>query len=776
MKKIIVVNFLFISFMAFLGIYLLNPPDAAFMNVPYNQFSSGRAMKHLEVIAQKPHPIGSPEHTKVRNYIFNELSALELNPQIQTTSVINSKWRTPQKAGTVHNIIAKLPGTNNTKAILVAAHYDSVPNGPGASDDGIAVAAMLETLRSLKVSSALKNDAIFLFSDGEEFGLLGAKAFVDEHPWAKKVGTVLNFEARGNRGASLMFETGDNNGGLIREFAKAGVHPVASSLFSSIYKLLPNNSDFTMFKEVGISGLNFAFIDGLIYYHTQRDNLANASSRSLQHHGETMLGLIRRLGNLDLEHIQKPDAVFFNLIGSIFINYSEQWIVLLGIFTSLLFAGVVRVGLRQRQLTLKGIMAGFGVLLLSMASAAIAVNFVWWLIGNIHSGYQLIPQGDTYNSTLYVIAFVALTIGLTALWYNYAIKKTNIQNLSIGALLWWWIAMILTSIFLSGASYLFTWPLLFSLIGLLLIFAPKHKKSVLEKYIIVHSLLAVPGIILLSPIINLMFIALTINMSGVIVVMVVLLLGLLIPYLSLIASHHKWFLPLTTLLVSLIFLFAGSFTAGFDANHPKPNSIFYGLNADTGKAIWASADEKSDEWTSQFLSNKFEKNVLSEFLPMVSAQFINSPAPVVLLTPPKIEVLSNDLSDDIRTIRMHITSPRQARVMNISLDSETEVLAAQVNGKQIKYKSLPTTSKSPKPWGLDYFAFPTEGIELTLNIKATQALVLRAVDRSDELPQIPGKSFKPRPNYMMPTAFGYGVGNSTLVSKSFVLASDSNET
>ena len=258
--------------------------------------------------------------------------------------------------------------------------------------------------------------------------------------------------------------------------------------------------------------------------------------------------------------------------------------------------------------------------------------------------------------------------------------------------------------------------------------------------------------------------------------MVVLLLGLLIPYLSLIASHHKWFLPLTTLLVSLIFLFAGSFTAGFDANHPKPNSIFYGLNADTGKAIWASADEKSDEWTSQFLSNKFEKNVLSEFLPMVSAQFINSPAPVVLLTPPKIEVLSNDLSDDIRTIRMHITSPRQARVMNISLDSETEVLAAQVNGKQIKYKSLPTTSKSPKPWGLDYFAFPTEGIELTLNIKATQALVLRAVDRSDELPQIPGKSFKPRPNYMMPTAFGYGVGNSTLVSKSFVLASDSNET
>ena len=774
MRKITVVTFLFILFMAFLGIYQLNPPEAALINTPSGQFSSGRAMKHLEAIAQKPHPIGSLEHTKVRNYIFNELTALELNPEIQTTTVINPKWGIPLKAGTAHNIIAKLPGIENTKAVLVAAHYDSVPNAPGASDDGIAVAAMLETLRSLKASSPLKNDAIFLFSDGEETGLLGAKAFVDEHPWAKGVGAVLNFEARGNRGASLMFETGSNNGGLIQEFATAAPHPVASSLFSSIYKLLPNNSDFTVFKEAGIPGLNFAFIDGLIYYHTQRDNLANASSRSLQHHGETMLASIRRLGNLNLEHSQKPDAVFFNLIGSIFIHYSEQWIVPLSIFVTLLFAGVVRVGFRQRQLTWKGIAAGFGVLLSSTASAAIAVSLVWWLIGNIHSGYQLIPQGDTYNSTLYIIAFVALTITLTALWYNYARKRTNIQNLSIGALLWWWIAMVLTSVFLSGASYLFTWPLLFSLIGLLFIFASRHQKSVLEKHLIVHSLLAVPGIILLSPIIYLIFVALTINMSGVVVVMVVLLLGLLIPYLSLITTRYKWLLPSTTLLISLSFLLAGSFTAGFDANHPKPNSIFYGLNADVGRAIWASADEKPDEWTSQFLSDKFEKSVLTEYLPMVSTQFLNSPAPVASLTPPKIEPLSNDVSNGIRTIRMHITSPRQARVMNISLDSETKVLAARVNGKQIKDKSLPTASKSLKKWGLDYFAFPTEGIELTLSIKATQALVLRAVDRSDELPQISGTSFKPRPNYMMSTAFGSGVGNSTLVSKSFVLVSDSS--
>jgi hypothetical protein len=777
MYKSKIFTFLAILFLAFLGLSQLTPPAAVSAIAPLVEFSSSRAMGYLEAIAQKPHPIGSLEHTKVRDYIFNELTALKLTPQIQTTTVINPKWGTPFVAGTIHNLIAKLPGTHNTKAVLVVAHYDSVPNGSGASDDGVAVAAMLETLRALKVGSPLKNDAIFLFSDGEEPGLLGAKAFADEHSWAKEIGAVLNFEARGNRGASLMFETGSNNGGLIQEFAKAVPHPVASSLFSSIYKLLPNDTDFTIFKQAGISGLNFAFIDGLIHYHTQSDNLANVSDRSLQHHGETMLALTRRLGNVDLGQIHKPDAVFFNLIEPIFIHYSEQWVIPLSIFVTLLFAGVVRVGFKQKQLTLRRIVAGFGVLLSSMVSAAIAVSFVWWSIGLIHSEYQSIPQGDTYNSIFYLIAFVFLTIALTALWYNYAKKRTSIQNLCVGAMLWWWMAMILTSVFLPGASYLFTWPLLFSLMGLVFIFASKHQKNyVLEKHFVVLFLFAVPGIILLSPIIYLIFVALTVSMSGVVVVMVVLLLGLLIPHLYLMTTLNRWLLPSTTLLISLSFLIAGGFTAGFDANHPKPNSIFYGLNADTGTAIWASADKKPDEWTSQFLSNKFRKNVLTEYLPMESEQFLNSPAPVASLIPPKIKPISSDVSNGIRTIRMHITSPRQARVMNISVDSKTTVIATTVNGKQIKDKDFPTPNKSQKQWGLDYFAFPRKGIELTLKIEATQPLVLRAVDRTDELPQIPGKSFKPRPNYMMPTAFGAGVGNSTLVSKSFVLVGNSGST
>src|SRR5262249_23057660 len=152
--------------------------------------------------------------------IMKELSAAGLEPQLQQTIGINRAAR-PLRVGVVENILAKLKGTTDGKSVLLVSHYDSMPNSFGASDNGSGVAALLETLRALKTGPALKNDVVFLFSDGEESGLLGSKVFVDEHAWAKNIGVVLNLDARGNSGPAMMFETSEDNGWLIREFAKA---------------------------------------------------------------------------------------------------------------------------------------------------------------------------------------------------------------------------------------------------------------------------------------------------------------------------------------------------------------------------------------------------------------------------------------------------------------------------------------------------------------------------------------------------------------------------
>lgn len=761
MKKI--VTFLFIVFFALFGIYQLNPPNAAPSNAPLTEFSSGRAMKHLEVIAQKPHPIGSPQNIEVSNYILNELTALGLRPEVQETTVVNQSWGAPFVAGTVHNIVAKLEGTNNTKAILIAAHHDSVNNGPGASDDGAAVAAMLETARALKAGSPLKNDVIFLFTDGEEAGLLGAKAFVDEHPWAKDAGVVLNFEARGNSGPAIMFETSNQNGWLIQEFAKAAIHPVANSLTQSVYKFLPNDTDLTIFKQAGLTGLNFAYMNGVVYYHTASDNLENIDERSLQHHGNYALALTRHFGNLSLSDTQKGDAVYFDIFGSVLVHYSQVWVVPLTVLVVLLFVGIVVFGLRRKLLTFPGMALGFIALLLSAIATSVIVSFIWWIIHTLHSGYQWLPQGDTYNSNLYAIAFVALNIAITSTIYVRFCKKVSLHNLTVGALLLWLILMVLTSLFLPGGSYLFTWPTLFSLVGLVFIFTNINQKFVFWRHLTLLTLFAIPGIILLTPTIYLVFKALTLSMSGVVMILVVLLLGLLIPHLYFIANLNKWLLPSASIIISLSLILAGSLTAGFDAKHPQPNSLFYAFNADIGNAIWASSDEKPDKWTSQLLAaNTTKKGALPEYLPMARKEFLTSQAPILPLAAPSIQILDDKVSDRSRTLHIRITSPRQARILRVYLDQEVQVVKSIVNGKQI-------ANNNTSDWRLHYFALPLEGIELTLTAKSSHPIKLKVVDQSDGLPEIPGKSFQERPNYMMPTAFGYGVSDSILVSKSFSL-------
>src|SRR5262249_11295490 len=190
-----------------------------------------------------------------------------LNPQIQKVRVV-SEWDGESVGASVENILARIHGTSNTKSVLLVAHYDSAPTSYGASDDGSGVATLLETARALKTISPLKSDIVLLFTDAEEVGLLGARAFVEDKEAIKEIGVVLNFEARGNSGASIMFETSDSNSQIIDAFANANPRSVTTSFSNEIYKRLPNDTDFSIFKKAGLEGLNFAYIKGLAYYHT----------------------------------------------------------------------------------------------------------------------------------------------------------------------------------------------------------------------------------------------------------------------------------------------------------------------------------------------------------------------------------------------------------------------------------------------------------------------------------------------------------------------------
>src|SRR5690349_943954 len=284
-------------------------PEPAPREAPASGFSAARAMDVLGRILgdQQPHPLGSEANRAVRDRIVAEFERVGLPVSVRSRFTCGAR-----ACATVDNVLARLPGASPDDAILLTAHYDSVAAGPGAGDDGAGVAAMIETARALAAGSRLQRDVLFLADDGEEAGLLGAVAFTGEPEFAR-VGWVVNLEARGDVGASSLIETQAGNAGVVAAIGRSLPRPSGSSLDYEIYKTLPNDTDFTVYREHGRGGANFALSRGAARYHTPRDDIARLSPGSLQHHGDNALALVREFAATPASALRADhDAVFLH--------------------------------------------------------------------------------------------------------------------------------------------------------------------------------------------------------------------------------------------------------------------------------------------------------------------------------------------------------------------------------------------------------------------------------------------------------------------------------
>ena len=746
-----------IGLVVFLAIWLQQPPPPVPATAVATEFSAERAMHHVEAIAQSPRPIGSANHAAARDYIIQQLRAFGLEPEIQKTTAVSSTGAPLFLAGTIENIIARRKGTGDGGALALVAHYDSVPTGPGANDDAAGVATLLETARALTASSPLRNDIIFLFTDSEEVGLLGARAFVAEHPWAKEVGIALNFEARGNGGPSVMFETSPQNGALIRALAKATSHPLANSLSYEIYKRLPNSSDLTVFKAAGWPGMNFAYINGLTHYHTQLDNPENVDARSLQHHGSYALTLSRYFGAAVPAAKSEGDAIYFDALGFLLVRYPAWLAGSFALGVLLFFAAVIWLGFRRRKLTGSGITKGALLFFVSFIAAAAAVGGAWWLVRQIHSGYSLIPQGDSYSHGFYVIGFAVLTLATTAAIVGSFGRRISEADLFVGALVWWAVAMIAATIWMVGSSYLPTWPLFFALLGLGYVFIQGDNERPRVQLATAY-VCAIPGIVIVAPVVHLIFIAMPFTLGPGLVLFFVLLLALLIPLLRISTVGSRWAFPGAIAAIAvLVFVVAGS-GAGFDKDHRQSNHVLYFLDAATQRALWLSSDARPDEWTEQFFGKKPERAPLADPFPLGRRVYLQAPAPVASLPPPEARVLEDLTANDVRHLRLHVVSPRGGE--RISVQINTEILSATVDGKPLALD--PATQKN---WSLLYLALPKDGIELVLEMRSAPPLAVRLVDESYGLPRLDGEKLKDRPAHMMPAPFFRS--DVTLVSQNY---------
>jgi hypothetical protein len=714
---------LFLVLAATFSIREHDPPPALSAAVAADVFSAGRAVQHLSVIAEKPHPVGSAGHKQVQDYLMKQLSDAGVEPQIQTAVAVRTGVPVPVAA--VENVLGRLKGTSTGKAVVLVAHYDSTLNSFGATDNGSSIASLLETLRALKAGPPLKNDVIFLFTDGEESGLTGARAFVTEHPWSNDVGVVLNFDARGNSGPVIMFETSDNNGWLIEQFGEAAPLPVAHSLSYELYRLLPNSTDMNAFKKAGMPGLNFANIDGIERYHNPLDNMQGFDQSSMQHRGSYALALTRHLGNLDLSQPRSRNAIYFDLFGKWLVRYSTAWVIPLTLFITALFVTLLVLGLRRRILSGGEIGWGFAALIVSMVIPSLLAWLLWTVIWKIRTG----PSAEATQSRLLFLAFVALAVATTLAVYAFASKRARSENLVMGAALWWVVLMLGVSVFLPGASFIFHWSLLFSFIGLGWMFlAPESKKKSNLVNSLILSVCALPAILLMAPLIYQIFVGMTLNWSVLVIALLVLLFGLLLPHLRLIAAPFKWALPGAAAAAAIVLLAVGVISNAAIADQPS-SRIFYALNTDTGKAVWASDLSQRDQRTGQFFNGTEQKGTLADFAyKRTSSQYSLAEAPVLPLAAPEMSVLEDRSADGVRTLRLQLKSAREAGTLFLYLDSNAQVVDASVNKMPIE--------ENPDQWGMYIEGIPREGVEFKLQIKTSEPLKIRLVDQSYVLPPV----------------------------------------
>jgi Peptidase family M28 len=755
------------------------PPAAAGAKAPAPEFSAGRAIAIVREIAQRPHPAGSPGNARVREYLIGRFGALGIHAEVLTATVARTNRRGPRAFAIVHDIVARIPGTRSTGALMLVAHYDSVPNGPGAADDGLSVAAILEAMRALRTGPALRNDLIVLLTDGEELGMLGAKAFVENYAQLADVKVVLNFEMRGNRGASQMFQTSPGNDWLISQFASAAPHPRATSLASAIYRRLPNDTDFTIFLGAGKAGLNFAGIGGLPSYHTRLDSAERVSRRTLQHQGSYVLSLARRFGDADLANPRGlDDSVYFTIGGDI-VDYQRAAALPLAIAALLLAVGVFTAGMRAGRFTVEGTAAGMAIYAGAIAISIAEATGVWLLMRWL-AGDRMLPMGTTYGGEYFAAAvFAALAATLWAL-YSWLARWVSRQNLAAGALLMLALAAVVVADALPGGSYLLTWPVLFAAIGLhfrwtdLLAGDPLGPALAAFVALVPATLLLVPNAI--SGDGTLIFMLLQ-------AALVVILAGVFVPYLDMLTGNHRWVAPLTLAAIAIVLIAAGDSASNFGAAQPRPDSICYLLDADTSRATFDSFDPRPDHWTSQFFQSHVRLGSLAQLSGMVDSLAaaakltpgelrnsfvwrghhltITGDAPRVALEPPQLQVLDDSTSGDVRTVSVHITSARSAPVVWMTVPIGTRVLDGAVDGK--------SAGGGPgNGWEAWFWGVPASGFDLTLKLAAGGPVRLTVIDQTRGLPAFAGLAIAPRPSDVMPSPVVF-FDDSTLVRKTFTI-------
>jgi hypothetical protein len=727
------------------------PPSAAPVSAPAGEFSAERAFRTVQTIATTPHPAGSAANDRVRDYLVQGLTGLGLRPQVQDTVSEQGGELSASAGGTglarVRNVVAVLPGRASTGRLFLVAHYDSAQTGPGGNDDAAGVATILETARALTQGDQLRNDVVLVLTDAEEACLCGAEAFVRQSDLARAGGVVLNLEARGSSGPAIMFETSKGNAGLVGAYAHAP-DPVGTSFAVEIYRRLPNDTDFTAFREAGFQGLNSAYIDGAAVYHAPTDLPSAMDHDSLQHHGANALAVARELGDRDLTALRPGgDATYFPVPG-LLVRYPGALVRPLAALAVVAVAALAWLARRRGRLTGRRLAVAGALTLVPIRVAPVLAQVFWTVLKIIRPEYAALPI-DPYRPGLYRVAVIAIAAAVVFCWFALLRRKLGATALTVAGLAWLAGLGAVLAAFTPGGAYLATVPALAGALAALIALSVRN----LAGTVAITAGGAVATVILL-PTVIMLFPALGMAMGAAGAFLTVLLLLALLPVIDLIhpsaepvqgvpalrARRRGTLATLIASLTAIVCTMTGLAVDRFDGKHPALTQLMYALDADTGRAEWLSAEASPQKWTSQFVAGdpKPVAGTLPAFgeeeLRVGSAPAAPLPAPIVT------KESETTAANGDRVLSLLLKPQRTVRFTTLHVAAGTQVTTLTVGGPD---NPADTTAGGGWGAGFVFHAPPPEGVRVVLTIHGAGPVKLRAMDASDNVTEMPG--FKARP-------------------------------
>jgi len=720
----------------------LRPPAPKAVAAPATEFSAGRAREVLNRLVGDgvPHPTGSPANDAVRARVIEEFTKIGYKPEVQTGFGCDEFGT----CATVKNVLARLDGTAGTGAVLLAAHYDSVPAGPGASDDGAGAATVLEVARALKASPIPRNPVIILIDDGEEPGLLGARVFVDKHPWAKEVRAAVNVDSRGSSGSSLMFETGAANYWAVDLYARHAARPATNSIFYTAYKQFPNDTDFTIFKAAGFQGLNFANVANVAHYHTPLDNFANADPGTLQHHGENALPSVLALANSDLSKLaQEPATATVDLAGdpqrdAVYFDIFERGVIYWRVARTLGFAigaaGILLLEIAwmlwRKRLTPPAFIWG---LLAWLAMILVVAGLAYALLWALRKAGALSVNWVAHPLPL-ELAFAALAAAVVCSFADALARKAGFLGLWAGVWLWWALLSVVSAWQAPQLSYIVVVPTCVAAVaGLPMALWPGGEPRAAALATIIP--LAAAGIVSFGPLL-LLYTGLG---NPILPVTSILSALVLTPFAPLCADLRtargltRLSIPAVTIVATLLSAFAAIVAPPFSAKAPERVNFIYWLDADSGNSHWVVKPASGRLPEPIRVATNFQRVEKGPF-PWSSNPAFLADSPHLEFRAPTFTILESSVNGGRRSYRALLRSERGAPVAAALIEPGAAIDSVRMEGEPVQPETE-VLRRFLNGWLLyECRTMPAKGVEITFTLPVDKPVEIQVMDQSYGMP------------------------------------------